>query len=337
MERRRNYWGFRVNTPVRKFIFNELTQGRLRQGWGFNLGQDLRNLSVDEGARRNLRMFNQVKKDDILLIPRIPRWEEVTIVRATEDWDKGYHFDFNNDYKDFGHIFPVERISSFNRHCLPSTSGIRSTLHNRGRFWNMSQLGEDIEKIIASPESELTQSISNTDKFKIGIVNSFNNCFSDSKFSDEVYSQMLNNLNGTEWEYALVEGLKYIYPEPYFKVTRVGGKTEKYHGADITISFPSICDEYEYVIAIQVKDYEQVVSNDVINQISKADWYFNEQNKKIIDKIVIITKADKDINEELYLKASDEGVSLIFASDLKTLLNRMAKSYISKAMLNLDN
>ncbi|WP_240002655.1 hypothetical protein [Photobacterium kishitanii] len=61
---------------------------------------------MDSGARRNLPIFRKVKKGDILLVPRLPTWNEVAIVEATQDFDEGYDFSIHPELEDFGHIFP---------------------------------------------------------------------------------------------------------------------------------------------------------------------------------------------------------------------------------------
>lgn len=81
------YWAFRIDTDRIKYIDEEAQQGRLRQGWGWLDGQDLNlplNKFVDHGASRNRRML-EVKKGDVILVPRIPSWSQVAIFTATED------------------------------------------------------------------------------------------------------------------------------------------------------------------------------------------------------------------------------------------------------------
>ena len=51
------YWGYRIAKDRIPFFWEELRQGRLRQGWGADRGQNLRNLTVDKGARLNLPML----------------------------------------------------------------------------------------------------------------------------------------------------------------------------------------------------------------------------------------------------------------------------------------
>ena len=49
-----NYWGYRIDTGARKYFFDEINKGRLRQGWGYRPTQDLSKDNVDETARGNL-------------------------------------------------------------------------------------------------------------------------------------------------------------------------------------------------------------------------------------------------------------------------------------------
>lgn len=41
----KNYWGYRIDTNEIDFFRKELERGILRQGWGWNEKQDLRNLT----------------------------------------------------------------------------------------------------------------------------------------------------------------------------------------------------------------------------------------------------------------------------------------------------
>jgi len=80
--KKRNFWCYRVDTSKIKYFTDELNEGRLRQGWGWDEAQDLRNFKMDEGAGRNRPIFNKVKKGDILLIPQIPDSADLQSVPA---------------------------------------------------------------------------------------------------------------------------------------------------------------------------------------------------------------------------------------------------------------
>ena len=135
-----NCWGYRINTKCKEFFDMELSNGRLRQGWGYELSQNLLKASAKDdvyGNARNLRMLD-VRKGDILLIPGLPGDDYVTFVRATDDWQSGYRFEISAQEgdlgcPDFGHIFPAMRIMQALRAELPEV--IRSTLRVEQRFW----------------------------------------------------------------------------------------------------------------------------------------------------------------------------------------------------------
>ena len=108
-----SYWGFRIDVNCQDYpgyYVKELNERRvLRQGWGYDESQNLRNLDQNNLPREqqaNVRMFNVVKQGDFVLIPRIPEWELVTIARVTEDWDKGYVFGIDEDKGDYGPPIP---------------------------------------------------------------------------------------------------------------------------------------------------------------------------------------------------------------------------------------
>ena len=194
---RKNYWGFRIETQaeIREELFKELNNGKLRQGWGYKEEQQLPD-TTDKGARKNLRMYREVKKGDILLIPRVSDWEEVAIVEATEDWDTGYEFKIseikNKDgNKDFGHIFPAKFIESFNRRGSDVTANIRTSLKNRGRFWKMTHLSEEIENLQKNIQNN-KEKISDEEKMKSIISYAFNKVFNEEtkeEFLNLIYNK----------------------------------------------------------------------------------------------------------------------------------------------------
>lgn len=320
---KKNYWCYRIDTSRIKFFTNELNEGRLRQGWGWDEAQDLRNFKLDEGAGRNRPMFNKVKKGDILLIPQLPNWGEVALVEATEDWNKGYVFEIDQTLGDYGHIFPAKYLKKFSRNNENVTGNLRSTLKNPSRFWNINHYSDDVEILLSSQLTELSKRQDHNSRLEssIGIV--FNEVFDEKSFADKLYEKLTEQFTREEWEFALVYGLKQIFP--FYQIERVGGKEEKNHGTDILIKLPSLLSNYSYAIAIQVKDYDGFVGNEVISQINKADAYWESENLKLIEKIVIITKAKKDDN--IRLLEHDKNVKFIFATELKQLLSEIGKCF----------
>ena len=323
----RNYWAFRIDNDKRNYLFEEIKQGRLRQGWGYSKDQDLRQdyNKIDINARRNLPIFNKVRKGDYILIPHVESWDEIAIVRATEhfnDPEKGYRFDIP-EYGDYGHIFPVEYIKRFSKQNINVEGSIRETFKCRSRFWNINRCAEDIEKILKIDEEELISKSGFDDRFRNRIISAFN----EEAFADCIYDALNSATQAYEWEFVLCEGLKKILPNSY-SIQTTSNKEEDKHGADIIIRIPGLLD-ISYVIAIQVKDYDEKVEDWIVGQINKADEYFKKENGELlIDKYLIITKAQKELNQELIKKASAAGVTVLFDKEVKRLLSKMAKAYL---------
>lgn len=317
-KREKNYWGYRIDVKNQDFFFKELEQGRLRQGWGYAENQKLPD-TKDSDARKNLSMYNNVKKGDILLIPRLPDWGSVAIAEAAEDWDKGYKFEIDDEKKDFGHIFPANYIGCFNRHGKDVSGNIQSTLKARNRFWNISRLSKDVEKIIQNLENN---------KISVSVNESIENIISEemetylkllNEFSETIYKKYDDKFKAADWEKVLKNILEKIYPSEYI-VENIGGIKEEKHGTDISITIPGIFENY--VIAIQIKNYKDVVNNidTIIEQINKSEEYEWSNNRKLIDKILIITSAKKKDNLNLVEKCQEKNIKVIFSEELKKLI-----------------
>ena len=328
----RRYWVFRIDKTRSDFFYKELLNNRLRQGWGWDIKQDLRNLQIDQGAKRNLAMFNRVKKDDIILVPSIPTHQDVTIVRATDDWNKGYLFEIAQKYEDYGHIFPAEQLKSFKRFNPSVSARIRATLKNVQRFWNIDSLSEDVERIITADVSEFDKIVTHKTRFFTTIENSFLRSFDQDEFSSELFNSLTKEFSNEEWEYALVNGLRKRFP--FYQVERKGGTSEVHHGTDILVTIPGITDDLNYGIAIQVKDYSNYVNTNVIDQINRSSYLEND-GLKIIDKIVIITKAEKESN--LHLIERDKSVKYIFTHELQKLMGEIGKFYVAEYLTSLNS
>lgn len=329
------YWGYRINNAYSEYFKTELNNGRLRQGWGWDPGQDLRHLTFDGGAKKNMRMLKEVKKGDVLLIPHLPKWNQVTIAVATEDWDTGYNYNIDPNKGDFGHIFPAMPEKIFDRHSSVVKSGIRSTLHNVGRFWNIDKYSCEIEDIRKADSNECEKAQLLNDRYECSIEDIFYSSFNQDGFKNALYDRMIKEFNASEWEWALVEGLRSLYPTPYFEVEKVGGTSEVHHGCDIFVKTTGL-GGIQYVTAIQVKDYESIVSGKVTSQVNKVENYFKDNdNVKIIDKIVIVTRAQREDN--LHLINNCENVRYIFADELKELINSFGLSYMSKNLVDFNS
>ena len=277
----------------------------------------------DSGARKNLSMYHNVKKGDTLLIPRLPDWGSVAIVEATEDWDdkeKGYKFEIDDEKKDYGHIFPAKYIGCFNRHGKDVSGNIQSTLKARNRFWNISRFSEDIEKIIRNLEGnrESTSVIENIKNIVSEQVKSY---FNLKECCDKIFDEYNQKFTASQWEEVLKDILEKVYPG--YKIKRTGGIKEEEHGTDVLVEVPGISISGSYNIAIQVKNYTGNISDnkidEIIKQINKAVEY-EEEEGKLIDKILVITPAKKEENPKLIEECKKEDIKVIFSEELKNLI-----------------
>ena len=290
-----------------------------------------------------------------MTIPNQTEWNKIAIVKATQNWSDGYEFDpidfseKKQDYKsedsdgkepnpvDYGHIFPVEYLREFHTHNLLVHGDIRKTFKCRRRFWNIKSYAEHVEKILdANPKDIGSPVDGEDDKLAKSINAEFQNVF-----SQELLEEMLGKVQGpydaAEWEKGLKAGLeKLAQATDSFRVETTANKTEKEHGADLLIYLPNPIDEdIEYVIAVQVKDHEGDVSEDSIDQVLKAKDYFGENSERregidvrLIEMMVVITKAERIDNEKVKKYAQDRNVEILFRRDFERLLTRLINQYL---------
>lgn len=320
-EREKHYWGYRIDVKNQDFFFKELEQGRLRQGWGYDKNQELPD-TKDSGAKKNLSMYEKVKKGDILLIPRLPDWGSVAIAEAVEDWnnkEKGYRFEIDDEKKDFGHIFPANYIGCFNRHGKDVSGNIQSTLKARNRFWNISRLSEDVEKIMKNLEGN-KESTSIVENIKNIVSEKVKTYFDLKECCDKIVDEYNQKFTASQWEEVLKDVLEKIYPE--YEIEKTGGMKEEEHGTDILVNVPGISRSYN--IAIQVKNYEGKISDEniniIIDQVDKAKRYKWENNGKLIDQILVITSAEEKDNPKLIEECQNKEIRVIFSEELKKLI-----------------
>ena len=117
---------FRTDKNNVVWLHKELTEGRLRQGWGapgFSLktADDRRigKTQWEETYRAHwgeypstmrfaiLTRMLDMKYGDVVVVPKMPEWDQFTIARVSG----GYRFEIDGDRKDFRHIVPVYRNS----------------------------------------------------------------------------------------------------------------------------------------------------------------------------------------------------------------------------------
>lgn len=322
------YWCFRVDKRQSPDFYDHQLRKhkRLRQGWGWSDDQDLMKIAkpVPKDQRPNLKMFDQVKKGDIILVPHIPEWHFVTIARATEDWNVGYRFEIDNELTDYGHCFPAEYVKHFDRHNTHVRGDLRSTLRCQLRFWNANRYEDSIEQLLGRAPNELISRQSKDARFNATVRGAL------GKKQEEIENDLLKALSeqfrADEWEEALKTGLEALFPS--YKAEVTGGRGEEKHGTDILLTMPGLLEDY-YGIAIQVKDWQGKAVNikSAIAQIEKADEAWKEF--RIVDKIIVLTEAN-ELPPEAEAEANEKGITILCSGDFKQLLRKMAFATVIK-------
>ena len=136
----------------RLFFMEELLNNKvLRQGWGFREDQNLRNLtSTDIVDKRNLKMLD-VRKDDLVFIPKLFNTETVTLAKALKDWNVGYKYSISKETGetgdcDFGHMFPAQFLFNIELSCV--SNSLKKKLYVPPRFWEIKGCTNEIETLI---------------------------------------------------------------------------------------------------------------------------------------------------------------------------------------------
>lgn len=280
-------------------------------------------MQLDGGAGRNKSMFRKVKKDDLILIPHLPCLGQITVARATEDWEKGYQFSVFTT-GDHGHIFPAEPLKNFHRSNLKIPASLRGTFRNPCRFWNIGRLRKDIEDVLELTDHDLQSSSSVVDRWQQHIADAF----AKHTLQHELFESAVIHFGKSEWEYLLTDALQRL--NPGWKVERRGGKTEAQHGTDILVKIPDLFGDGYYGVAIQVKDYQGWVSDRPIEQILKAEKdYWKNQDITIVELVVVVTGGHKKDNAGLLQSADEKGVRIIWSSDIEELVYRSACRFMS--------
>lgn len=147
----------------RAYIWSELQQGRLRQGWGWDPVQDLRSVlnhieavitltPEEEDAWHARRMLTEladaIHVDDIVVAVAVPEPGDVVVTRVIGS----YVFDLDHEIADYGHCLPIEVVAGpLPRHDQRISETLRGALRNRSRLWRIDRVGGDLEELIRVP------------------------------------------------------------------------------------------------------------------------------------------------------------------------------------------
>ena len=161
------YWVIRTDKAKTEYVAGELAQGRLRQGWGWADEQDLRRHrrrparagrpltdAQKNTWRGNRRLLDTepdgVRQGDLVLLPHQPRLGSWSLVRVAGPYRWEHPAELNSfDMPDYGHILPVEMVSTRPIHPFEDavSARLRQTMRVLSRMWNIDSLGPDVEEL----------------------------------------------------------------------------------------------------------------------------------------------------------------------------------------------
>ena len=248
------YWAMRASrdTPQsRKFVTDELSRGRLRQGWGYDPTQDLRCIHdawrdnkqltpKQKDASRHWRMADGHRNDymnfgDVVLVPNMPLDGLFTLCRITGSYD----FEIPPDVRDFGHYRSVEVLTPHgvaNEHKLVD-AGLRRSLRYPGRLWRISAYSDCLDAIIQSDLTPGELAIGVTAAERADSVVAELVAEPINSMADQLAEKLPQHLQSAEWETGILGALEPLFPAT---VRHTGGPNERGADLEVMISTPSM-------------------------------------------------------------------------------------------------
>lgn len=338
---------FRINyKEYYSKIVEELKQGRLRQGWGamgMNVSENFKEEDFELGWKNawgntsensnyirkkynNLRIMLEMKKGDIIIIPKVYDQNSFMITTVKDN----YYFDesddvFNDGTKvnDFRHVIPIDTNEFFESVCYSSS---KESLTIKGKFRAYQSAinrvhNEDVinavSKIVLGEVENLSDSNSYMKNLDIKSLPEY----------DNILSNMIKTIRMWQPD-ALEKIIREIFEHNGYIFE--GGNRYDRQGGDIDLIFKcpvggiledilSISDQEEKIdppkINIQVKKKTERDDNDIegVNQLLKM-------MKNTGSDINILISTVDEFSKECEEEASKNGIILINAKNLARLI-----------------
>lgn len=144
--------------------------GRLRQGWGTDEGQNLEVIAAaikagqplteaQQDARLSVRMLTSWEQGmsfgDVIVAPNLPDYGRLSIFRlaGSYEWSRVAPRRFGER---FGHILPVELlVGDIGRHEPVVSEGLRIMLGLPTRLCSITSHGGDVERVLGNPAPQV--------------------------------------------------------------------------------------------------------------------------------------------------------------------------------------
>ena len=353
-----NCWAMRTSRESeehREFVNEELDNGRLRQGWGWNPSQDLHRLQDlwhkreeltkdQQKAARHWRMGNwrkgvgqeieedYMKIDDLVVAPNMPDDGLFTICRIVGP----YSFELSEEHEDFGHTRPVDVLTRggvSNGHELVH-AGLRRSFRCRARLWNVRRFEESLNEIVkkcvgGNAPHELRHGWTPQNLVEITLPRLFRKEL--ASLADQLETELSKHVRGEEWEPVLQLALEHMFP---VSVEHTGGPQE--HGADLEIKIRNPFEQNaDWIVPVQVKDYENQVDANVVAKLEEA---FESRSRvgQVIAVVLLVSNAEKSVELEMRMGelSKKHGVPFVFCG--RDRFRRLLTQGLLRRPMDLD-
>ncbi len=338
-----NCWAMRTcrdDEKKRQFLLDELNNGRLRQGWGWDKSQNLRDIErlweneewlsgEQQDAGRHWRMGNGEGEDymqvgDLVAALNVPSDGLFTICRITGN----YEYKIHDKLGDFGHVRPVEVLTPqgvSNNHSLVHAD-LRRSFRCRSRMWNIKAHVACLKGILQSGLAAGELTIGSTPEGRAESVVSELITEPLNQMAKRLEMALPRSVRAEEWEPVLRSALEQLFP---VSVYHTGGRHE--HGADIEIVIPNPFEENrDWIVPVQVKDYEGEISVDVAKQLEQA-IESRQKAYRVIAVVLLVSnaKASDELKARLTELTTEYRIPFIFSGH-DTFLRLLARGYLKK-------
>ena len=237
-----SYVVIRTSAQHREFVADELRQGRLRQGWGWEPSQDLRKLKSrieageslpdwEQAAWRNRGLLELVV-GDLIVMPNVPWYGVWSIANVAGE---PYAYEIPAAIGDLGHIVPVRpllktdgSLAVVNPRNALVDARLRGTMRTMRRMWRIDWLGEAVNALVKA----IREGVDVGEETEPGQIHA---AFLDNVrrgAMSEVARQLDRFYRGAEFEALLVHLLGEIYGRD--AIEHVAGPTEA--GVDLIVT-----------------------------------------------------------------------------------------------------
>jgi hypothetical protein len=320
-----NVYVFRISTG-NEYKREELSAGILRQGWGVENLQlvEKDGTIVDEntwierwpeywgddekskrGRYKILKPMLDMKEGDMVIIPKYPDWDTLTIAKIKE----GYKYDLNEKEGDFGHKLKIDIDKA--RYFAYNANEHSKLIHSKMRSYQSAVNRVHVEKIkkavMTLSEMESDKTIKDISKI---VKSSF---FENTKFlKDKLFDTRPNDIEKLTEEIFTKAGYTLISKNSY---DREGGDADLIFQKNLDIISEFSSNDVDYRVYVQVKKKQGEVWNELegIEQLIKI----TKGEKGNFSKVLVSTS---EFSTHAQAKAREEDIVLIGGDSLIKLI-----------------